>query len=98
MKPKALGALISAFLFIGCHSVRQSETPKEVPAKGAPPGSQSSASTTEQDEANQLANIYATANAGYAAVQEGPHEGAQRMAIKFEFIRELKQFVADHAN
>ena len=49
-------------------------------------------------EAKDLADIYATANDAWARVQPGPDAGAQREAIKFELTHELESFLQKYTN
>ena len=49
-------------------------------------------------EAKDLADIYATANDAWAQVQPGPDAGAQREAIKFELTHELESFLQKYTN
>jgi hypothetical protein len=49
-------------------------------------------------EAKELADIYAVANDAWARVQPGPDAGAQREAIKFELTHELESFLQKYTN
>src|SRR5437667_1168651 len=49
-------------------------------------------------EAKDLADIYATANDAWATIQPGPNAGAQREAVKFELTHELESFLQKYTN
>src|SRR4051812_8293034 len=81
-----LAAIIS-FTLVSCSTPRKASN-----ASGAAPQSESGSGADDPDLA-ELLNINALTSAAYARLSPGEESGAQRHAIRFEWMREMDAFL-----